>query len=354
MKRLITLAFLCMAAISNSQASPAPDVSVNVDMFYSSLSPYGQWVNSDFGRAWRPLHVARGWRPYLYGRWAWTDYGWYWASSEPFGWATFHYGRWVYDDYYGWIWIPDDVWGPSWVEWRYNDDYVGWAPLPPSAGFNLSVGIVFSGRWAAPMHYWNFVPCRYFTAGRVVDYVQPLERTRRLFGTTREGGMIRSENHRAYNSGIDVGFIERRTNTHIERFDVVTSDRGRGDQFIRNEGRNQIEAYRPRTEGPNRGESPRTPSGALNPRPGGSGRDNASSAQSGMERAPAPRHQAQWQRQQDRMDRMRQQQMRENRSVPPSRSPQPPGRQRTQPRERPQSDRRQPESRGGRDGRRGG
>jgi len=27
--------------------------------------------------------------------------------------------------------MPDDVWGPAWVEWRYDDEYIGWAPLRP-------------------------------------------------------------------------------------------------------------------------------------------------------------------------------------------------------------------------------
>ncbi|MCX7916289.1 MAG: hypothetical protein N3A53_08330, partial [Verrucomicrobiae bacterium] len=52
--------------------------------------------------------------------------------AEPFGWAVFHYGRWYYDDYYGWIWIPDRIWGPAWVEWRETETYVGWAPLLPT------------------------------------------------------------------------------------------------------------------------------------------------------------------------------------------------------------------------------
>src|SRR6266496_1683468 len=46
-------------------------------------------------------------------------------------------------DRYGWVWIPGTVWAPAWVTWTYNDNYVGWAPLPPSIVFGSSG---YSGR----------------------------------------------------------------------------------------------------------------------------------------------------------------------------------------------------------------
>src|SRR5689334_4879753 len=48
------------------------------------------------------------------------------------------YGTWYNDSDYGWVWVPGYTWGPAWVTWQYTDDYVGWAPLPPS--YNLDVG----------------------------------------------------------------------------------------------------------------------------------------------------------------------------------------------------------------------
>jgi hypothetical protein len=184
----------------------------------------------------------------MYGRWVWTDYGWYWLSDESFGWATYHYGRWQYDDYYGWIWIPDDVWGPAWVEWRYDDDYIGWAPLSPAARFDISFGMTFDAGWVAPIHYWNFVPCRSFTSARIVDYVQPVERTRRFFGNTRGVREIVSNGDRIVNRGVDVGFVERHTRSRIERTDVVTRSRGEGDRMVRSEQGARLEVYRPRIE----------------------------------------------------------------------------------------------------------
>jgi hypothetical protein len=246
-----TLALLLVAGTASAQTGVYMSGGVNV--FYSSLASHGQWVESSFGVAWRPMHVGPRWRPYLYGRWAWTRYGWYWVSYEPFGWATFHYGRWYFDDYYGWIWIPGNTWGPSWVEWRYSDDYIGWAPLPPYATFSVNFGITYSSTWHAPVHYWNFVPCRSFTATRIVAYVQPIEHTRRIFGNTRQSVDIRTEDDRIMNRGIDVGFVERRANVRINSVDVVQSDRRDGDRISKRSGREVIEVYRPRIEEQSRG-----------------------------------------------------------------------------------------------------
>ena len=263
MKRVIILIVFCAAMVGIAEAKPEKpfiDGTGRFGVFYSSLAPYGEWIDCDLGYVWRPDHVARGWRPYLYGRWVWTDYGWYWVSEEPFGWAAFHYGRWYYDDYYGWIWIPYDVWGPSWVEWRYDNDYIGWAPLTPFATFSVNVGITYRNRWAAPYHYWNFIPCRSFASERVVDYIQPPERSRRIFGSTRSVGEIRTDNHRIVNRGVDVQFVERRADVRINRVEVVQRDHGDGDRFVREANRERVEVYQPRLEGSTRGEAAQPPS----------------------------------------------------------------------------------------------
>jgi len=213
--------------------------------FYQSLRPHGEWVELSAGYyGWRPVRVRAGWRPYMHGRWAWTDYGWYWMSYEPFGWAVFHYGRWYFDDYYGWIWIPDDVWGPAWVEWRYNDSYIGWAPLPPYASFSISVGIRFTTRWYAPSNYWCFVRYGHFSATRIDGYVVNESHTRRLIRTTR--GEVRYEvnRDRIVNRGVDRELIERRGTTRIARLEVAET-RERQERILRDGTRERIEVYRP-------------------------------------------------------------------------------------------------------------
>src|SRR6185295_7634056 len=54
-----------------------------------------------------------------------------------------HYGRWARRSDH-WIWVPDSVWGPAWVECRRTAEDVGWAPLAPAG-------------WAIPTAGWGFV-----------------------------------------------------------------------------------------------------------------------------------------------------------------------------------------------------
>jgi len=123
--------------------------------FYTELSPYGTWVEIDYGVVvWRPTVMRMGWAPYRMGSWVWTYDGWYWDSYESFGYITYHYGRWYYDDYYGWLWYPDYEWAPAWVEWRYDNDYIGWAPLHPYASFSINLGIFFTTTYNTPYNHW--------------------------------------------------------------------------------------------------------------------------------------------------------------------------------------------------------
>ncbi len=71
-------------------------------------------------------------RPYSNGQWVNTDDGWYFRAATPVEEIVSHYGRWVNSPTAGWMWVPGRVWSPAWVDWRQNDTYVSWAPLPPS------------------------------------------------------------------------------------------------------------------------------------------------------------------------------------------------------------------------------
>jgi len=127
---------------------PAPTTEVTYNYFYTSLAPYGSWIDvPGYGYSWRPTCATwnPAWRPYVDGgRWLWSNHGWYWYSDYSWGWAPFHYGRWCRPAGYGWVWVPDTVWGPSWVSWRYSPNYCGWAPLPPSARFVSGLGFYFN------------------------------------------------------------------------------------------------------------------------------------------------------------------------------------------------------------------
>ncbi|HVN47696.1 MAG TPA: DUF6600 domain-containing protein [Bacteroidota bacterium] len=252
MKRIFfSLMLIAAVGTLHQQANAAvaldPPEGIHVGFFYSSLRPHGEWLEARPGFVvWRPNNVAPHWRPYMLGRWAWTDhYGWYWVSDEPFGWITYHYGRWYCDDYYGWVWVPDDTWGPAWVEWCNNDNYVGWAPLPPYAVFDVRIGIRFTTEWHAPIHYWNFVPyARFGGVVRYRDYVPE----RNIGVIVRGGNFGRTydvHGEMIINRGIDRTLIERRGGIHIDRFDVREVRTTQGERIG---GERQIEVYRPNRE----------------------------------------------------------------------------------------------------------
>ncbi len=126
---------------------PTPGIT-SVDQFAQPLAPYGSWVQENGVQAFQPSSqiVGSDFVPYATnGQWAATTAGWEFQSSLPFGWATYHYGRWYQSPTYGWVWVPDTQWGPSWVEWRNGGGYTGWAPLAPS----------FVSSWHRPR--WHFV-----------------------------------------------------------------------------------------------------------------------------------------------------------------------------------------------------
>jgi hypothetical protein len=169
-------------------------------------------------------------------------------SNEPFGWITYHYGRWYYDNYYGWVWMPDDVWAPAWVEWRYDDDYIGWAPLPPYASFHMTFGIRFTTHWRAPANYWNII--RYNRFGTVIRYrdTAPEEYARRLIHAGRAGSLYGVDHERIINRGLDRAIIERRGNVRFNRMEVREIREHSGERITRsndNQSIEHIEVYRP-------------------------------------------------------------------------------------------------------------
>ena len=122
---------------------------VTTQVFYTALSPYGAWMHVDeYGWVWQPTAATVNvhWRPYYdRGHWMYTDAGWYWHSGYSWGWAPFHYGRWSLHRGHGWIWVPGTVWSPSWVSFRYTNNYCGWAPLPPRVHYSAAAGFTYRG-----------------------------------------------------------------------------------------------------------------------------------------------------------------------------------------------------------------
>jgi len=218
---------------------------VDVGFFYNELSPYGEWVrHPQYGWAWFPRHVYAGWRPYSLGRWVESDYGWTWASDEPFGWATYHYGRWAWDRQVGWLWVPGTDWAPAWVAWQQGNGYVGWAPLPPAVGFEIGVGIRLGGfnlrLGIAPRDY-AFVEERRFLDSRIDGYIVPEARNVTIINNTTNITNYTVVNDRVINHGVPIEGIERATGRRAPRFRVATATTPRGSGVQRD----LISIYRP-------------------------------------------------------------------------------------------------------------
>ncbi|MEA2602515.1 MAG: hypothetical protein QOF89_3507 [Acidobacteriota bacterium] len=223
---------------------PSGRASVDLGFFYDDLAPYGNWVQRpQYGWVWTPRVEQSSWRPYEDGHWAWTDEGWTWISDEPYGWATYHYGRWYDDPDYGWEWIPGDEWAPAWVSWQESDDYVGWAPLPPSVDFRPGVNLNVR---LSPDAY-VFVPSRQFLAPRVRDYVVSRAQYGQIFPRTRNVTRYNRVNNRIFNQGVAIERIQRVTGRQVTRYqiaDLGANDRHRGARIVQN----RVTIFRPQVQ----------------------------------------------------------------------------------------------------------
>ncbi len=212
------------------QAMP-PEQQVTYQYFYSSLAPYGSWVTVDgYGLCWRPSvsTMGVGWQPYLNsGRWYHSDYGWYWHSDYSWGWAPFHYGRWARHGGYGWVWIPDTTWGPAWVDWRYNNAYCGWAPLPPSAHWRAGVGFSYVGGHSSIGVGFGLGWDAYVVVGlgnlcgrRPVDHLIGRPNAQHFYNNSTTVNINGNNNNVYINSGVPVAMVAGSTRGEIPRLAV--------------------------------------------------------------------------------------------------------------------------------------
>lgn len=214
---------------------------MDVSYFYDYLQPYGLWVShSPYGYVWIPRDVGYRWRPYTRGRWAWTDHGWTWVSVERWGWIAFHYGRWGWDRRMGWFWVPDIVWGPAWVGWRWGGGHIGWAPLPPGADFIPGRG--FGRRdWDIPYQYWVFVRGRDFMDRSLDQWVLPYERNTTIINLTVLNVNISVRGDQVINEGVGLDHVRRETNKPIVKAALRDANRP---EDARSSGQ-EVVVYRP-------------------------------------------------------------------------------------------------------------
>ena len=83
---------------------------------FADLYSYGSWFNcGGYGYGWRPFGAGLGWSPFTDGQWVLDpNFGWTWASYQPWGWAPYHYGGWLFDSGCGgWFYSPPVLYGPT-------------------------------------------------------------------------------------------------------------------------------------------------------------------------------------------------------------------------------------------------
>jgi len=226
---LFVAAVGCAASYGQTEmraSARSPGSQISVSYFYQSLSPYGQWFQEpSYGWCWTPYDLSADWRPYSNGHWEYTDYGWSWVANETWGWAPYHYGRWFFDDSYGWVWVPGTEWAPAWVAWRYGDDYVGWAPLPPRAGWDASIGLTLGDAGAIRPNEWCFVPRRHVLDVNLRVQVIVVARNVTLFGRSRDATRFEVRDGRPVNVGLDVAQVEGFVGRPVPRVKIVDVDR---------------------------------------------------------------------------------------------------------------------------------
>jgi hypothetical protein len=220
MKKLImflVIVFSILTFQSNARADNSQD-----GYFYNALAPYGQWIETNDGlMVWHPTFLSRTWAPYTYGNWEWTNDGWYWNTDEPFGYITYHYGRWYNDNFYGWIWVPDDQWAPAWVEWRYDEDNIGWAPLSPYAEFEIGIGLHYNQEYHPNYAYWNFVGYNHFCDANVYNYYAGPKVKYRIYNNTVLRNDYDYNNGRIINRGIGYDRVKERGGRPIVTHEIV-------------------------------------------------------------------------------------------------------------------------------------
>jgi hypothetical protein len=214
---------------------------MDTSYFYDSLSPYGSWVQyNPYGYVWVPRHMGYNWRPYSDGHWVWTDYGWTWISNEVWGDAPYHYGRWGIDENIGWYWVPGTEWGPAWVTWRSNNQYMGWAPLPP--GIQFSAGINFNSQaFDIPFSFWIFIQGSHFQDRNLNRYILPYERNRTIINYTTIHNNIYIQNNRIINEGITPDQVRRFTGRDVPRYAVQNAPQPGRTRVVGQE----VETFRP-------------------------------------------------------------------------------------------------------------
>lgn len=210
---LSTAPFIAISQPANAQVS----VDVSFNTFHDRLGAYGTWEHHPrYGDVWRPRGVEADFHPYSRGHWVNTEYGFTWVSDYEWGDIPFHYGRWAYDQDEGWLWVPGYVWAPAWVTWRSDNDYTGWAPMPPDdrffngdeTNFDVDPAAFYGPRYDVG-NIFIFVGTRHFAEPNFRAYIVRRPLVVNIFNRTRNITRITIINNHIVNRSVDVRTIAR-------------------------------------------------------------------------------------------------------------------------------------------------
>lgn len=180
---------------------------------YKQLVGSGRWLqHPKYGSVWKPTEVGYSWQPYYQdGKFSSTKDGWQWESERSWGDEVFHHGRWTQAGPWGWVWVPDDRYAPSWVTWRANEEYVGWAPLAPGIESNDK-----EKAYILPSNAWVFVTTKEFVkmvnSGTKTKYAltrKPVKESSKIISNSTPYVGVNSSQGRLVNEGISTDFLEK-------------------------------------------------------------------------------------------------------------------------------------------------
>lgn len=155
--------------------------------------------------------------PYSNGQWVNSDAGWYFKAPTPVEETVSHYGRWVNKEG-EWLWVPGKVWSPAWVDWKQNDEFVSWAPLPPSS-------YLVDNAITAPViddNNYVIVDRKHFLEPKIYTYYNPnyTDGNRVLVSDLKRTDGIVVVNNNIINRGPDVNVIEKIYGKTIEMIKI--------------------------------------------------------------------------------------------------------------------------------------
>ena len=243
-------AFAAFGALAPAHAR----AQVTVSFFYDSLGPYGEWVQDpDYGYVWHPTNVDENWAPYTDGYWAYTDSGWTWVSYEDYGGVVYHYGRWTNLPGEGWVWVPGYTWAPAWVSWRTNDDYVGWAPLPPEAHWTAGIGFStwVDARFDIGPGFYSFVSVGNFGAPALGSVILSRDQNVTIINNTTNITNITVNNSNVYVGGPSYAKLAARSSRPIPTLKLVRQGdaslvRSQGGKVLSHQQGNQLVVLAPK------------------------------------------------------------------------------------------------------------